>query len=454
MIPKAYTDQIPRSQIFSIVCVLGLVHVACSVLEPQLQPPVFGHIAAFVSMCCIFAGTIFFGYRSFIPGAILSFVVRIGQFGPNECFQMTVRDVAGAALLAAIWKAYRYFRPEPYHPFVSKEFDAVLSAIPDVLFVFDRDGKYREIFTGNPDLLIRPADQLLGKQIDDFLAPDSANSVIGTIRSVIDSGVPVSREDKIAICCQAKWFSGRIVPFDLRGERTALWASREVTQERLAIEQHRQDETLLRNLLRLQDRERKLIACELHDGMVQNVIAANLMAQVVARDIERDTKKAASNLKSLQAAIRDALEEARAMIQDLRPLSVDDDGIVGALDSLINEENERSGFDVTFNSVGEFDELSQLLEGSIYRIVQEALNNIRRHSQADMASISLVKNDETVELRIHDNGVGFDDATVRAESFGLKSIRNRAEMFGGHAKIDSMPGSGTDILVRLPCTAC
>ena len=187
MIPKAYTDQIPRSQIFSIVCALGLVHVVCGVLEPQLQPPVLGYIAAFGSMCCMFAGTIFFGYRSFIPGAILGFVVRIGQLDPSVCFQSTVRDLLGAAVLAAIWKTYRYFRPEPYHPFVSKEFDAVLSAIPDVLIVFDRDGKYREIFTGNPDLLVRPADQLLGKQIGDFLDPESATSVIITIRSVIPS---------------------------------------------------------------------------------------------------------------------------------------------------------------------------------------------------------------------------------------------------------------------------
>jgi signal transduction histidine kinase len=425
----------------------------CCVLDSTIGYPVVA-VTAFVCTMTIFTGIQFFGYRTLVPAGILAIVVRLAEMELSTSLLYAFRDLASAGLLGFLWQMYRSVQPPvDHHPFDSDEFEALLSAIPDVIVVFDRDGRYREIFTGNPGLLVRPEGQLIGQRVADVLGEETANSVLNTIRSSIDDGVSVSREDLIEINGEKKWFLARVVPFSLRGEKTALWVSREITKRKHAIQQQQKDEEFLRQLLRLQDRERKLISSEIHDGVLQHVVVAHLIAQVIARDANPHNKKVAKSLVTLQTTLTDAIREGRGLIQDLRPLIVDESGIVDALTGLIQEENQRGEFNVSFQAKGDFEKLPQLLEGSIYRIVQEALNNIRRHSQADSANVSLIFCDENVELRIQDNGVGFDDALIDSESFGLKSIRNRAELFGGVATISSSPGNGTKIFVSLPTSS-
>ncbi|MCA9217282.1 MAG: PAS domain-containing protein, partial [Planctomycetales bacterium] len=352
----------------------------------------------------------------------------------------------GGAILAFAWHSYQRSKPLDGQPLSSRDLESVLSAISDASFVFDGNGKYLEIFTANPQLVVRPVKALLGKRLHDFLDEDVADRLLSTIKTVIETGTPAEREDRIILDGQPRWFSARVVPIQLGGEQAVLWASREIPKP---SKTESDENKLLRNLLRLQDRERKLISCELHDGMLQHLIVAHLMAQVVARDIRTPSQKLETNLATLQATLNDAIREGRTLIQDLRPFVVDEHGIEKALNGLIERENEREDFAATFQSSGNFQQMPKLLEGSIFRIVQEALNNIRRHSHAKSADVKLIQDNDIVELVIEDNGVGFDDKDVSTESFGLKSIRNRAELFGGHASIESTPGRGTQIRVRL-----
>lgn len=450
MIPKAYTSQVTRSAVFSIVCTLGIIQVVCCVIDSIVGLPIVS-VTAVICAVTVFIGIQFFGYRSLLPAGVLAIVVRLAGMDLSTSLLFATRDMASAAVLGFLWQMFRSVRPPlERHPFATEEFEALLSAIPDVILVFDRDGRYREIFTGSPDLLIRPKHKLIGNRIHDLFSAEVADADVAVIRSVIESGIPATREDLITIKGEKKWFFAKVVPFVLRGEKTVLWVSREITQRKRAIQQQEKDEVFLRNLLRLQDRERKLISCEIHDGMLQHVIVAHLIAQVIAREVSPDNEKVAKSLATLQTTLTDGIREGREMIQDLRPLVVDQTGIVDALTSLIQEENQRGVFDITFHAEGHLEKLPQLLEGNIYRIVQEALNNIRRHSQANSANVSLIQSDSNVELRIQDNGIGFDDSSTDSEGFGLKSIRHRAELFGGLARIDSSPGEGTMIVVNLP----
>ena len=113
------------------------------------------------------------------------------------------------------------------------------------------------------------------------------------------------------------------------------------------------------------------------------------------------------------------------MIGELRPLIIDEQGIVQAINYLAAKEQRGTGLDITFEHDVQFERLDPILEGTIFRIVQEALNNVKRHSRSGTAGITLSQEDERLLLAIQDQGIGFDPGEVAAERFGIRGIRER-----------------------------
>ena len=129
---------------------------------------------------------------------------------------------------------------------------------------------------------------------------------------------------------------------------------------------------------------------------------------------------------------------------------LDEAGIIEAIRHLIADEEKLASLFVAFDHDVQFDRLDPRLEGVIFRIVQEALNNVKRHSQTNHAAVRLTQHDGLLEVVVLDQGVGFDADAVTSESFGLRGIRERARLFGGTARVDSAPGEGTTVYARLP----
>ncbi|MBC8874933.1 MAG: PAS domain-containing protein [Planctomycetes bacterium] len=118
----------------------------------------------------------------------------------------------------------------------------------------------------------------------------------------------------------------------------------------------------------------------------------------------------------------------------------------------VADETTQDVQKVTFHHDVQFDRLDPMLENTVFRIVQECLNNVKQHSQAARAEVRLVQNNDHLSIQVRDQGVGFDTTRVPEDCFGLRGIRERARLLGGQADIDSFPGKGTRISVELPAT--
>jgi two-component system sensor histidine kinase DegS len=198
------------------------------------------------------------------------------------------------------------------------------------------------------------------------------------------------------------------------------------------------------------------MAYEIHDGLVQYMSAGLMHLECLASECARDqtglSSKSRAALELAMHLVRRSIAEGRRVMSGLRPPILDEAGIVLAISYLVAEKTEPDELQIDFQHRVSFDRLDPLVEGTIFRIVQEGLTNIKRHSRAKTAEVKLMERGKLLYLEIRDWGVGFETTQVSDDRFGLKGIRKRADLLGGHAKIVSKPGEGTQIIVDLPLT--
>ena len=192
------------------------------------------------------------------------------------------------------------------------------------------------------------------------------------------------------------------------------------------------------------------MAYEIHDGFVQQLTAALLNLQAYEQLGPRHSPEAGKILGDAQQALRDAIAEARRLINGLRPPVLDASGIVTALAYLIDAARGSCPAEIEYTHDVGFDRLAPPLEGAVYRIVQESLTNACRYSQSGKICVHLWQRDGHLRVRIRDWGVGFNARQNTGNRFGLRGIRERARLLGGRAVIRSLAGHGTTITVELP----
>jgi signal transduction histidine kinase len=212
------------------------------------------------------------------------------------------------------------------------------------------------------------------------------------------------------------------------------------------IEAKRSLRELSAKLLRAQEDERRALSRELHDQAGQSFSAILLETENLL-DVE-PTAAAQSHLESIRALAQRGLAEARDMALLLRPSMLDDFGLVPALNWQAKETAKRTGLHVQVSAEGLPADLPEEHKTCIYRVVQEALNNIVRHAQASATQVRLQRSENGIELTVQDNGTGFD--AERAKGLGLLGMEERVHHLGGVFKIDSQPGRGTLLTIRLP----
>ncbi len=245
-------------------------------------------------------------------------------------------------------------------------------------------------------------------------------------------------------------------------ERTRMYKEINVQLTR-EIEEHEATEKALKRseeqlrdlsgkLMTSQEEERRLIAMELHDGIGQTLSAIKFK---VEKGLEESAGEVFGLRDPVVSLVQQAVDEVRTICKNLRPSMLDDLGIVATITWFCREFNGvYQNIHVEKEiSVAEEDVPAEL-KISIFRVLQEAFNNIAKHSGADSVKVVLKKRDQRLELLIEDNGKGFDVETVtglkQSDGMGLASMKERATLAGGSLKVDSSPGSGTTVRALFP----
>jgi PAS domain S-box-containing protein len=207
-------------------------------------------------------------------------------------------------------------------------------------------------------------------------------------------------------------------------------------------------------IIEAQEAERKRIACDLHDGVSQLLCSAKFRLASVSEGIQVRTKKPYPELDDSRMLIEKSVQEIRRIIRNLRPAVLDNLGLVPALRALSEEFEERTNVKSAFKSTFEATRFAPQVELALFRIVQEALSNIEKHARATKVAVSLVQKEASVWVKVKDNGIGFDCFGVLGKNsgssgYGLHTMMDRSASVGGHVKIRSAVGSGTEVVVRL-----
>lgn len=204
-------------------------------------------------------------------------------------------------------------------------------------------------------------------------------------------------------------------------------------------------------IIEAQEDERKRVAREIHDGPAQTLAHVLLRSELVEKiSREKSAEEAIQEFRELRVLIRSSLGEVRRIIYDLRPMAIDDLGLVPTLQKYLRHLEDNTGMVTEFTTKGKEARVAPNLEIGLFRIVQEAAQNAYKHAKPDLLRVQLEQRPTSITILIKDDGKGFDVNKERDKSFGLLGMRERVNALGGELTIDSVVGQGTRVKVFVP----
>ncbi|SDW53269.1 two-component system, NarL family, sensor histidine kinase DegS [Marinococcus luteus] len=204
-------------------------------------------------------------------------------------------------------------------------------------------------------------------------------------------------------------------------------------------------------IIEAQEDERKRVAREIHDGPAQTLAHVLLRSELVEKiSREKSAEEAIQEFRELRVLIRSSLGEVRRIIYDLRPMAIDDLGLVPTLQKYLRHLEDNTGMVTEFTTKGKEARVAPNLEIGLFRIVQEAAQNAYKHAKPDLLRVQLEQRPTSITILIKDDGKGFDVDKERDKSFGLLGMRERVNALGGQLTIDSVVGQGTRVKVFVP----
>ncbi len=231
------------------------------------------------------------------------------------------------------------------------------------------------------------------------------------------------------------------------------------TQATLSLQNAVLYQTLLdekEKIVEVEEDARKKLSRDLHDGPTQSVAAIAMRVNYIRRLLERQPQQAIEELWKVEELARRTTKEIRHMLFTLRPLVLESQGLLAALGQLTEKMRDTHGTEVTLQAQPDVEiYLDTHAQGVLFYIIEEAINNARKHAQAQQIVVRLAKRDAFVLIEVEDNGVGFDVDAVNASydrrgSLGMVNMRERAELIEGTLRIQSAPGRGTNIAIAIP----
>lgn len=209
----------------------------------------------------------------------------------------------------------------------------------------------------------------------------------------------------------------------------------------------KQKKDLAIKIIQAQEEERRRVARDIHDGPAQSIANLVFRVELAQQLIDKDIEKAKEVLVELKDLIRLSMQDVRKIIYDLRPMSLDDLGLIPTLKRYINKFMDETGIIVDLEVTGEKRRLSKSYEVTIFRLIQEALNNVYKHSNATTGQVRLEYMPDQINLMVKDDGVGFDPDQIEGDKFGLISMKERCKLLGGRIDVKSQVNKGTTIKV-------
>jgi len=210
-----------------------------------------------------------------------------------------------------------------------------------------------------------------------------------------------------------------------------------------------QQATILRRLIAVQENEKQTLCHEFHDGLIQYAVGALMICESYqARSITHspaDTRE----IEYAAESLRKGIEDGRRVIRGIRPAVLDDVGLSAAIEELLADWTDPS-MRVTVTIDPQANRLPPELQTTLYRITQEALANVRKHSHSKTVSIGLFVSDNSVQLKVQDAGHGFEPDAIQSGGFGLLGMKERAKLAGGEVRIVSRRGAGTTVVCTVP----
>jgi PAS domain S-box-containing protein len=259
-----------------------------------------------------------------------------------------------------------------------------------------------------------------------------------------------------------RWVNSAVYPTKTvtrNGKRVFLHLVTDITERKEAQEQLRISHEQLHNLSAhcetVREEEKRNIARDLHDETSQLLASLYAHLEAAIAKLPPDAVKSGDLIKKAQNLSTSVLDEIHKLIYELRPTGLDELGLVPAINSLADTSLETAGIEVSFKTNGPVSRLNPTKEIMLFRVVQEAFNNIIKHSRANKVDIKIQFNKSTLKVKIKDNGIGFNVEEIigsknRSRGMGLLNMRERMKLINGKLTIKSIPSHGSEITLEAP----
>jgi signal transduction histidine kinase len=336
---------------------------------------------------------------------------------------------------------------------------AILRALPDMMFLHTMDGVYLDYYASDSASLLLPPEAFIGKNVRDVLPKELADRAMNCIARLKDGAESQTLEYSLELNGEERHYEARLVS---AGEDKALSIVREVSEARKAanslvqsekklLESNQQIRALAGRLITAQESERRRISLLLHDDVSQKIAALGVAISRLKRKFPAADNEIVSELDQFGLHLHDLTTQIRHLSHQLHPDVLEHVGLVTALESHVSDFRHEEGIDVSFKSNVRTQPLALDLSICLYHVAFEALRNISKHSAAKSASISLTEEHDWVSLEVTDTGRGFDvEKAKHGSGIGLISAEERVKLLSGTFEVRSTPQSGTTVVARVP----
>jgi len=336
---------------------------------------------------------------------------------------------------------------------------AILRALPDLMFLQNKQGIYLDYYARDRQDLYVPPESFLGKSMNEVLPAELSERIMATFKQLDGTVETQVFEYSLEIAGEERHFEARIVSAE--GDKF-LTIVRNVTESRRAADalrnseekllvSNREGRELAARLITAQESERRRIALLLHDDLSQNIAALGVAISRLKRRPPATNELMADELDQLGAQTSELTTRIRKLSHQLHPEVLEHVGLVAALESELAEFGHNEKIKVEFRVEVKGEHIPLDVSGCLYRVAIEALRNVSRHSGATSATVSLAEDDVCFTLEVSDSGQGFDvERARRGTGLGLISVEERVKLLQGSLQVASKPGGGTVLLARIP----